>query len=232
MCGRYALAPNDVQWHDLVELLGENVWATVAACEARYNIAPSTTVPIITQHPETGAMRTLESRWQFIPHWWKDVNPPKFSSINARSEEAGEKPLWRDAWRKRRCLIPATHWYEWQRTGDGKQPFALQPADGCGFLFAGLYSRWTPPGSDESIHTDAILTREAAPGVRAIHDRMPVILDAAGWREWLDPELADKAAVADLLACHAVTDASGYAVSTRVNSPRNQGPELLQPLQS
>ncbi len=216
---------------NLVELLGENVWAFVCNRDARYNIAPSTTVPIIAQHPESGAMRTLESRWQFIPHWWKEVSPPKFSSINARCEEAAVKPLWRDAWRKRRCLIPATHWYEWQRTSDGKQPFALQPADGRGFLFAGLYSRWTPPGSDESIHTDAILTREAAPGVRAIHDRMPVILAASGWKEWLDPGLTDKAAVAEVLARHAVTDASGHAVSTRVNSPRNQGHELLQPLQ-
>lgn len=230
MCGRYAMAPEETDWGSLASLLGEDIQAALAALAPRYNIAPSTNVPAIAQHPETGELRLLSARWGFIPHWWKEVQPPKFSTINARSEEAAGKPLWRDAFRRRRCLMPFTHWYEWRKQEEGKQAYALHTTEKKVSMFAGLYSRWTPPGSDASIHTVAILTRKAADSVHEIHDRMPVVLDPAGWRAWLDPALADKAAVAELLDRHAVSAVSAYPVSNRVNSPRNQDSELLQPL--
>lgn len=224
------MAPEEVDWDSLASILGEDIEAALADLEARYNIAPSTDIPIIAQHPETGGLRLLNARWGFIPHWWKETKPPKASTINARSEEAADKPLWRAAFSRRRCLIPFTHWYEWKKQEEGKQAYALHTADKKVSMFAGLYSRWTPPGSDASIHTVTILTRKAAKTVHEIHDRMPVVLNPAGWRAWLDTELTDKTDVADLLEPYAVMEVTAYPVSNRINSPRNQESDLLQPL--
>jgi putative SOS response-associated peptidase YedK len=207
--------------------LGENIEAMLNALEPHFNIAPTTQIPIIRQHPETREIEPLIARWGFIPHWWKEAAPPKFSTINARSEEAATKPLWRDAWLHRRCLIPATHWYEWRKDAEGKQLFALHMENGEGFCFAGLYSRWTPPGSDEAIYTAAILTREAASSISHIHDRMPVILHPLAWRDWLDPERNTRMLVDQVLVIHSVMEVATEKVSTRVNSVRNQGPDVL-----
>lgn len=229
MCGRYAIAPANAEaWATVGERLGAPVRAMLDDLEPRFNIAPSTQIPIIVREGDQTNVALL-ARWGFIPHWWKEIKPPKFSTINARSEEAAGKPLWRDAWKHHRCLIAATHWYEWQKVAGGKQPFALQPDAAKAFLFAGLYSHWTPPGSDEAIVTASILTRAAAPSVRSIHDRMPVILAPAGWLAWLGAQQQDNPDVGSLLTKNTIMDAHGYPISTRVNSPRNQGRELLEP---
>lgn len=231
MCGRYAIAPaRGEAWAAMGELLGPGIEAMLAALEPRFNVAPSTQIPIVVQNPKTREIKALLARWGFIPHWWKETTPPKFSTINARSEEAASKPLWREAYLHRRCLIAATHWYEWKQIDPKtKQPYALQLKDGEAFMFAGLYSHWIPPGSDESIYTAAILTRDASPSVRDVHDRMPVILHPGIWRDWLDPATNDKGAINDILVNHAILEAKGYKISAKVNSPKNQGPEILNP---
>jgi len=94
-------------------------------------------------------------------------------------------------------------------------------------MFAGLYSRWTPPGSDESIYTAAIITRDASPSMRKVHDRMPVILHPGVWRDWIDPSTTETGQIRDILVNHAVLEAKGYKISAKVNSPKNQGPEIL-----
>jgi putative SOS response-associated peptidase YedK len=230
MCGRYAIAPsrNDA-WATMGELLGARIEEMLAALQPQFNIAPSTQIPIIRQNPQTREIEPLLARWGFIPHWWKEIKPPTFS-INARQEEAATKPMWRDAYVQRRCLIPATHWYEWRQDPAGKQPFALTAAAGESFCFAGLYSKWKPPGSDEAIYTAAIITRPAAESIAQVHDRMPVILHPQVWRAWLDPATQDKAAVKDILEVHAILAAKSYRISAKVNTPRNQGPEILDPL--
>ncbi|HOV56429.1 MAG TPA: SOS response-associated peptidase [Rhodanobacteraceae bacterium] len=228
MCGRYAIAPRTPEdWATVGEWLGPRVEHALAGRKPQFNIAPTTRIPLVLQGGDRDEILTAEARWGFIPHWWKEVAPPRFSTINARSEEASAKPLWREAWLHARCLIPATHWYEWRKDVGGKQPFALQAADRKPFLFAGLYSRWRPPGSDEVICTAAILTRPASPGIEAIHDRMPVILQPRAWRAWMDQERATKPGVLEVLDGNQILEAHFYPVSTRVNAVRHQGPELL-----
>jgi putative SOS response-associated peptidase YedK len=230
MCGRYAIAPSRKDaWATMGDQLGPQIEQMLAALEPQFNIAPTTQIPIIRQNPATRAIEPLIARWGFIPHWWKDVKAPTFS-INARQEEAAIKPMWRDAWLQRRCLIPATHWYEWRQDPAGKQPFSLRMAEGEGFCFAGLYSRWTPPGSDAAIYTAAIVTRPAAPALAHIHDRMPVILHPLAWRDWLDPDRRSAELVEQVLVIHAVMEAKTERISTRINSARNQGADVLDPL--
>ena len=229
MCGRYAIAPDTPDaWADVGTRLGDPVRILLDGLEPRFNIAPSTQIPIVMYDPTNQSNAAVLARWGFIPHWWKEVQPPKFSTINARSEELADKPLWREAWKHHRCLIAATHWYEWQKTSDGKQAFALQPADGNAFLFAGLYSRWTPPGSDASIYTASILTRAASDNIRHIHDRMPVIVAPEAWQAWLGAEKNSSADATEILAAHVIVNACSYPVSSRVNSPRNNDPAVLQ----
>jgi putative SOS response-associated peptidase YedK len=230
MCGRYAIAPRTADaWATVGDLLGPDTEEMLNALKPLFNISPTTQIPIVIEDAD-GKPRAVIARWGFIPYWWKEVAPPKFPTFNARSEEAAAKPMWRDAWLRSRCLIAATHWYEWRQDPAGKQPFALQPADGKAFMFAGLYSRWKPPGSDETIYTAAILTRDAAPSIAAIHDRMPVVLHPAAWNGWLDRTRRDRRAVDDILTVNTIMEMRGYRVSTRVNSSRNDGPELLDPL--
>ena len=230
MCGRYAIAPRTVDaWATMGDLLGPEVEAMLAALEPQFNVAPTTQVSIVIEDRATGKPKAVLARWGFIPYWWTDVAPPKAATFNARSEEAARKPMWRDAWTDSRCLIAATHWYEWRQDPAGKQPFALQP-DGQAFMFAGLYSRWKPPGSDEWIYTAAILTRDAAPSVAHIHDRMPVILHPSAWNGWLDRMRRDRRAIDDILTVNTIMEARGYRISARVNSARNTDSALLDPI--
>lgn len=188
MCGRFAYVPSPEAWAPIRDHLGQAVGDALRAAKARYNIAPSTSVPIVIQDRQSGQPITVDARWGFIPFWWKDAKPPGIT-INARAEEAATKPMWRDAWKKQRCLIPATHWYEWRQAQGMKIPHAITSGDGSeGFMFAGLWSRWTDPAGKEIISC-AILTIDASKSVAHIHDRMPVVLAPAAWREWIDTAL-------------------------------------------
>lgn len=200
----------------------------LAALAPRFNIAPSTQVPIVVQSRATGEIRPVLARWGFIPHWWREAKPPG-NSFNARSEDAPRKPMWRDAWLLHRCLIAATHWYEWRSEAGVKLPFALQTTDGRGFMFAGLYSEGVS-AEGELLYTAAILTREAAPSVAHVHDRMPVILHPNAWRMWLDPRAASPEAVKEILIEHAVGEARSWRISTLVNAARNETPDILMPV--
>ncbi|MGH8528852.1 MAG: SOS response-associated peptidase, partial [Nevskiales bacterium] len=154
MCGRYAIAPSRADaWASVGDLLGAGIQAMLEELKPRFNVAPTTQIPIVIQDPETREIIPVLARWGFIPHWWSEPKPPT-NTINARSEEAARKPMWRHAWLHSRCLIAATHWYEWRQEPLPKQPFALQPTDGRGFMFAGLYSKLAPAeGCGESTYT-------------------------------------------------------------------------------
>jgi len=226
MCGRYAYVPDPAGWASVAALLGEPVAAALKATKARYNIAPSATVPIVIHDRGTGGPGVVEARWGFIPHWWKNAAPPTFS-INARVEEAAAKPMWRDAWRFQRCLIPATHWYEWRQEQGMKVPHAITGGDGSrGFMFAGLWSRWVSPLGEERL-SYAILTTAAAESIAHLHERMPVVLAPAAWRGWIDPALRDAQQVAALLQASTLELFSAWPVSKRVNSARNDDAGLL-----
>jgi putative SOS response-associated peptidase YedK len=207
---------------------------------ARFNVVPTTPVPILRHRAHGEGFELTTARWSFVPHWWKQAKAPAMA-INARSEEAGRKPMWRDAYRSGRahCLLPALSWYEWQArepldpvSGEAKalkQPFALQRANKEPFCFAGLMSLWVPTETGVPVLTCAILTRAATPGVASVHDRMPVVLPSGMFDAWLDPSLESAAASAELID-QAQGDFIYYPVSTRVNNARLEGAELLQPL--
>jgi putative SOS response-associated peptidase YedK len=186
---------------------------------------------------ETGPeARTM--KWGFIPGWWKEARPPRLT-INARSEEAPDKPMWRAAFRGTRCLVPAVGWYEWHtesrvETATGEIHDVRQPhfvhLDGLQPLaFAGLWSSWTPEQGAEPLLTFSILTRAATASVAGLHDRMPVVLAESAYDAWLDPANADTATLRQIIANRSLADFKHDTVSTYVNNPRNQGERCIAP---
>jgi len=177
---------------------------------------------------EDGHRALVSLKWGLIPSWAKDAKIA-YSLINARSETVAEKPAFRAAFKARRCLIPATSFYEWQKTGTKtKQPFAFTMLNGAMFAFAGLWERWRDDADVEApvVQSCTILTTEANEVVRPVHDRMPVIVAPADFAAWLDP----RTAVADLhplLRPYAAEEMTGVSVGQYVNNPRNEGPQCL-----
>ena len=167
-------------------------------------------------------------RWGLVPFWADD---PSIGNrlINARSESASEKPAFRQAFRRRRCLVPADGFYEWKKEGDGKVPHWIHRPDGRPFALAGLWERWEPDGDREPLFTYTILTRDATDELRSLHDRMPVILDEEAWEPWLDPDREPDELDA-VVSRPPTIELGHHPVSTMVNSPRNDGPECIQPV--
>lgn len=196
----------------------------------RWNIAPSQEVPVVASPRGTRSLSAL--RWGLVPSWADD---PKvgYRMINARSETAATKPAFRTAWKhRRRCLIPATGFYEWQKSGQPKgpkTPFWIHMADGRPFAFAGLWETWKgKDGETSPLHSFTILTTSPNPYLAKIHDRMPVILgEEREWDRWLDPEV-ESDAVTDLLRPYPPEEMHAYPVSTYVNKPGNEGPECVE----
>jgi putative SOS response-associated peptidase YedK len=150
--------------------------------------------------------------------------------INARSEMVGEKPAFREAFKKRRCIIPADGFYEWQRTGGKKQPFFFQMRDESPFGFAGLWERWQD-GEGEAIESCTIVTTEANEVLRPVHDRMPVILHPEEYALWLGGDERQRGLLVELMQPYPAEAMVGYPISPLVNSPRNKGAELTAEVQ-
>jgi putative SOS response-associated peptidase YedK len=196
----------------------------------RYNIAPSQPVPVIHTSQDTGRRRLEAMQWGLVPSWSKDPSSgPR--PINARSEDAAGKPFFRNAMRKRRCLILADGFYEWKKNPDNpkarKQPFAIQLADKQPFGMAGLWEYWDGHGGP--LLTCTIMTTTPNELMADIHDRMPVILSPEDHDRWLDPKLEKADDVADLLRPYPAEQMHAYAISTRVNSPANDDERCLEP---
>ena len=186
----------------------------------RYNIAPGTPVEVI----RGGAASTPESMiWGFAPHWLRD---PSKAQINARAETVLEKPMFRDSFKKRRCLVPADGWYEWARDGDTKQPWFFQLKGGTPFAFAGL---WTPPREAGARPTFAILTTGPSSLCEKIHHRMPVVLRNRDWAEWLDEHPQGPGRLQFLCRTWEVP-LEAWPVSTAVNRPQFDEPACVAPL--
>jgi putative SOS response-associated peptidase YedK len=180
-------------------------------------------------------LRTV--RWGLVPSWAKD---PAIGSrmINARAETVASKPAYRRAFTKRRCLLPADGYYEWYKPGEdakaAKQPYFIHRADGAPLAFAGLYEFWRDQAHPDD-HPDAwlvtatIITTSAPDELGVIHERMPMVIPPGQWAEWLDPDLQDQAQLAHLLAPAVSSGLVTTRVSTKVNSVRNNGPELIEP---
>jgi putative SOS response-associated peptidase YedK len=174
------------------------------------------------QAPRGSGREAALLRWGLIPPWSKD---PKQAPINARAETAADKPTFRHALRKRRCLVPADGFYEWAAVGGRKQPCCLRPWDERPWAFAGLWERWEGP--EGPVESCAVLTTEANELVRPVHDRMPVILPERHWAAWLDAGLQDAAELVPLLRPIPSDAMRAYPVGALVNNPRNEGPECL-----
>ncbi len=216
MCGRYVLSATPEQLQQEFNL------AELPTIEARYNIAPSQPMAIITND---APQEVTLVKWGLVPHWSKD---PAIGNkmINARSETAAEKPSFRASFKYRRCLIPASGFYEWKKTDNGKVPQYIYLQDEPVFSFAGLWSVWTDPEGGE-LWTATILTTDANDKMKSLHDRMPVILPRESRKLWLDKE-ADPAALQSLMKPYDKGTIEYYPVSKAVNKPANDNPTLIE----
>lgn len=191
----------------------------------RYNAAPTQDVPIVRRRKEGAGRELALVRWGLIPWWAKD---PAIGTrlLNARAETVATKPAFRDAFRARRCLVPANGFYEWEKRGRSKQPWLIRLKGGGLLAFAGLWEVWRDP-KGEKIHSCTIVTSEPNAVAGRFHDRMPVILDPGAYQRWLDPADPDPL---ELLRPCPDDWLEAYPVSPRVNSPQNDDPELVEPL--
>ena len=221
MCGRFTFnRPVD----EIRALFGTvNAVPNVAPT---WNMAPTRLAPVVRRHPDSGERHLDLLRWGLLPHWAKD--PAKLRQpINARSETAATAPMFRDAFVRRRCIVPADAFYEWRTINGEKLPHAVARADGAMLAMAGLWEGWRGPGG-EVVRSFVILTTEAAPELRFLHERMPVVLEPAGWPLWLGETEGDFAA----LLRPSAAPLRVWPVSGRVNNVRNDDPSLLAPLGS
>jgi putative SOS response-associated peptidase YedK len=223
MCGRYAIyGPISRANRDSIEFLGEEI-----AFQPTYNAALTQNLPVLRATPGGGPKLGL-LRWGLVPSWARD---PAIGArmINARSETVAEKPAFRAAFRRRRCLVPMCGFYEWQKSAGRKVPHYARLLNAEVFAAAGLHEHW--PGRDgaDPIESYTILTTAANEMMRALHDRMPVILHECDYEAWLDPDNDDTEALATLLAPFPAEEMRAHPVSTRVNNARNDGPALIEP---
>lgn len=221
MCGRFALSITPAQFQRIFA-------CTPPELPARYNIAPDSLI-IVLRAQAGGGREAVPMRWGLLPPWSTDAADPA-RQINARIETAAEKPMFRAAFRRGRCLVPADGFFEWQKRGSGpSQPFFVRRRDGVPMAFAAI--SWRSRLADGSeLDTCAILTTDALPSIRDIHPRMPVIVAPDRFDAWLDPGLQDPALLRALLTPPGEHEIEAVAVSRRVNDPRNEGPELLEPV--
>ena len=221
MCGRYTITLEPAFFQQELAL-----GKIPSEWKPRYNVAPTQNVPSV-RNVETRDVEML--RWGLIPHWAKDTSIG-YKLINARSETLREKPSFRDAFHKRRCLVLADGFYEWQKSSkDGRQkvPYRFTLKDEKPFAFAGLWELWRS-GEKEEVVSCTIITCAANAVVSAIHNRMPVILDKDTCWRWLELQSID--ALTDLLQPYPAEKMRAYPVSTRLNNPNEDDPQLIQPL--
>lgn len=217
MCGRYAIyGPRSIS-------RAEKDAADDFAFPPRYNVAPAQMAPVMSGDQE-GRWRYQAARWGLLPSWVKDPKALKHP-INAKSETAAIKPMFRHAFRKNRVLVPADAFYEWKAIAGGKWPFLIRMRDESQFAMAGLLERW--PGPEGEIRTFAILTTEPNALVAEIHDRMPAIIRPENYAAWLDPSLTDVEVLQGMLGPYPERLMETYPVSKKVNAPANDLADLV-----
>jgi len=222
MCGRFTLTTH---LGAIAKRFGVSRFLEEVGHAPRYNVAPTQTVIVVN---DDGTRHLAEMRWGLIPSWAKD---PTIGNrmINARAETVATKPAFRVALRKRRCIIPADGFYEWQPLGRRKQPVYIALESREPFGFAGLWESWTSPEGEE-MRSCTIITTEANELLRPIHDRMPVILTRDAEAIWLDPTIEEPGVLLPLLKLYRAAEMEWYPVSTWVNNPGHDSVECVQPL--
>ena len=233
MCGRYAAAKDPAALVEEFEAA-----APEESLPADFNVAPTKRVYVVVDRERDGRQRSLEiARWGLVPSWAKDASIGS-RLVNARVETLAEKPAFRRAFAKRRCLVPADGFYEWHptdRIGRAgrplKQPYYIHRADGRSLAMAGLYEWWRDPAVPEGdpaawLLSCTIITTEATDEIGRIHDRMPMIVASRDWDAWLDPAVP----AGHVLVPATAGELVAYPVSTAVNNVRNNGPDLVAPV--
>ena len=222
MCGRFTLSTPAETLAEIFEL------TETPQLPPRYNIAPTDAVATVRLPAEDTERELALLRWGLIPPWAED---PAVGSrmINARAETVATNPAFRSAFRRRRCLIPSTGFYEWQRVERRKQPFYIRMRDGLPFAFAGLWEHWEGPDG-AAIQSCTLITTEPSDLVRPVHDRMPVILDPKDYELWLDPSVQTPDRLQPLLRPYPSEQMVAYPVSPWVNNPAHDDPECIAPL--
>jgi putative SOS response-associated peptidase YedK len=220
MCGRYSLYHPE-------EMLSEHFQVPFPTLSPRYNLAPTQNIAFIFQNAEE-ARQAGRARWGLIPHWSKqgDTRSPLF---NARSETVLEKPAFKQAFIRGRCLVPASGWFEWLRLEDRKQPYHLKLKTNEPIAFAGLFDVWRDQENKKRMVSVTILTTAASEDLAWLHDRMPVILSFDDYDLWLDRSTPDIADLTELLQPLAAEELEVYEVDHGMNDAREDKPEFVAP---
>ncbi|MGH2465234.1 MAG: SOS response-associated peptidase [Candidatus Limnocylindrales bacterium] len=191
-----------------------------------YNLAPTDPAAVVVERADRRAIRAY--RWGLIPSWAKDEKVAS-RMFNARAETLAASGAFRESFRRRRCIVPADAFYEWQRLGGARQPFLIRRTDGAPLALAGLWSGWHHPETEQVIRSFTIVTTTANRLVSSIHHRMPVVLAAQHWDLWLDPANQETEELGGLLQPSADDELVLFPVRPLVNNVRNNGPELIEP---
>jgi len=220
MCGRYAITTAPEAIRRLFQVPGPT-----PNFAPHYNAAPGQELPVIRLHPESGDRVLGALRWGLIPYWSKDAKIG-WKCINARGETVKSTPAFRDAYKRRRCIVPADAFFEWKANGKAKQPYVIAMRDRQPFAFAGLWENWKDPATQEWVRTYTILTTRPNEVVAPLHDRMPLILHARDYDQWLDKNYDP----ADLIRPFPDDGMVTWPVSARVNKPENDDATILDRL--
>ena len=227
MCGRTNLTATP---EELAEAFALDELPTL---EPRYNIAPSQPMPVVRMDGSRRRRRLALLRWGLVPRWAADPGVAG-RMINVRAETARTRAAFKDPFRERRGLVPATGFYEWRRAERGRQPYLLRRRDGRPMGLAAVWDRWEPPPREnegrDALESCAILTTPANELVARLHDRMPLVLDPGDYELWLDPAVTDPRRLEPLLRPYPAEEMVAIPVSPRVNSPNNDDPGCLEPV--
>lgn len=222
MCGRFS---QQRPASELAEIFAAE--PLVDESGGHYNVAPTDDALVVVQREERRAITAY--RWGLVPHWSKDLKGGS-RMFNARAETLTTSPAFRDAFKRRRCLVPVDSFYEWKREGTIRQPYNIERADGRPLALAGLWAGWKDEEADTVRRTFTIITTTPNEAMADLHDRMPVLVPDDAWDRWLDPTPADPGELIGMLQPTDEIALRIYAVSRAVNDVRRDGPELVEPL--
>ena len=229
MCGRFARRSTQKVLAGWFGVEMEDMPPFDSGFAPTFNAAPQSTQPIVRLSRDTGKREFALARWGLVPFWAKDAKFG-YSTFNARAEEVVAKPAYREAFKKRRCLVPADAFYEWQKLdAKTKRPFAIALRSGEPYAFAGLWESWKPQDA-EPLETFTIVTTDPNEVTQRLHNRMPVILEPRDYDRWLDPGDPNRLPT-DLLRPYPAEKMSAWPVSDRIGNVRNDDPDLLTPVE-
>jgi putative SOS response-associated peptidase YedK len=225
MCGRVRLSSDVSEIKLVFSIPPDRPTPNIAPS---WNVAPTDPLPVVRYDARAGERSLDVMRWGLVPFWAKDIKVG-FANINAKAEGIESKPAFREAFQRRRCLVPVDNFYEWKKTAAGKQPYAIVLADRQLMALAGLWETWRSPAG-ERVRSFAIITTAPNELCAELHNRMPVVLKPEGWPAWLGEEPADAPQLKAMLAPYPSEEMVAWPVSPRVGNLKNNDPSLIEPI--